>query len=183
MVYPSVRAPPGLSDWHLILHCKSKRVTNWFSVDRMPVSSSLVSILSEASNHLSMAIQHLDEVGGILRKLFDPEVSPILEAQRSYAKMLTSPMATGVEILFKHYGIDEDARQELACAIRGGIIRFAGNIWWLLESRLKWFPYVLVQLVLPSVSESVKTQIRELLFRLEPCCLDRGFALKARKGS
>ena len=127
-------------------------------------------------------MQCLDEAGGILITLRTAAASPISEAQRAFAKMLQSPMDTAAEILFRHFGYDGDTIQELAQAVRGGILRLSGLLWWLLEMPYTWFPYKLVCLVVDDVTESIKAAVSAELFKVKPCCLDCSFSLKARLG-
>ena len=181
-VFPVVPAARNLDDFHLILRSKSNRVTRWFLLSRMPVVACLVSVLAGPLDHLLQRMQYLDEAGGILITLCTAAASPISEAQRAFAKMLQSPMDTAAEILFRHFGYDGATIQELAQAVRGGILRLSGLLWWLLGMPYTWFPYKLVCLVVDDVTESIKAAVSAELFKVKPCCLDCSFSLKARLG-
>ena len=68
LAFPTVPRPAGLTDFHLVLHCKTKRVSEWFKEERMPVSTALVSIISGPADHCNQRVQHMDAdcMGGAL---------------------------------------------------------------------------------------------------------------------
>ena len=178
LVFPVTQIPRGLGDWHLIIHSKSNRVGHWFSGAKMAASVCVVSVLSGPMDHLQQRVQHMDARGGLLRVVQVTSKSPFYECARSLASMLVSPLATGAEIIFRHYGYDGEALAELCQLVRSGLLRMAGLLWFFLILKFSAFPFMLVKLVLNEISEDEKQFVSTLLFQLNACCIDDAFTRK-----
>ena len=179
--YEVPRNPGDVDDYHRLMRAKNWRAKVWLEHPDSCMRSLAISVASSPADHLLMVLQRVDEEGGSIFRVTDPERSPLVETLQAFARFVLSPRESPLGVLLHHF---EERSLDSAVVCMQILVRcvlgFSARIW-RLHCKWTWFPYMLARLVAPGVSDFEKAIVSKLLFDTSECCLDAGFSLKVRR--
>ena len=126
-----------------------------------------ICVTSEPADHLLMKLQRLDAQGGAIYNVVHPTKSALVACMNDIVSSLLSPRDGPFRMLLDHFRARSfDAAVVCMEVLTRCALGFAGRIW-RLYCIWNWFPYLLVRLVDPEVTQFEKETIANLLFSVE----------------
>jgi hypothetical protein len=187
----SNKAAEGVDDINAFRVTMAKRLLRtreWASCDEKRLNCAIVAWCMQPCDHLWHRIQHVDDIGGSLLEVMDPNTCSFKSALKDLTKFLHDGMEDGSHLqpLFHHFAPELAAphRDDLACRLRSHIVSMALQIWWrFVYNFSQSWDLELLRMFDKRTSQEDAAKMANRIWEQHECCLNPYFARKVTQGS
>lgn len=168
-------------DYHRVVNSKVHRARLWLSQEDVAWKALVVCVCTAPADHLMQRVQLDDASGASMRSLFSPSANPFRECGMAYVDLLLGEGSPAQTIVLAHHAqLSLEVLGAVVDMITAMCLELAGRVWRHMDSFYSGWPYRLLMLASPHVSQAERRSTSQALCSARACCLDDAFSLKVR---